>query len=102
MLADLASAGHMALASSGHEEAMGIAAGRHLFALPAGATFSLIGFSPLRGVHLKGARWPLHGEDLPFATTRPLSNVAEGPIELTIGEGRGVLIVDLRDIPEAD
>ena len=102
MLADLAEAGHRAMASSGREEAVGIAPGRHVISLPAGATFSLIGFSPLRGVHLTGARWSLRGDDLPFASTRPLSNVAEGPIELTIGEGRGVLIADLRSLSETD
>ncbi len=102
MLADLTNAGCRAMASSGLEEAVGIAAGHHVISLPAGVTFSLIGFSPLRDVHLTGARWPLRGEDLPFATTRPLSNIAEGQIALKIGEGKGVLIADLRPFTEAD
>ncbi|HHN73557.1 MAG TPA: thiamine diphosphokinase, partial [Thermopetrobacter sp.] len=63
--------------------------------LPPGTLFSLIGFSPLTGVVLRGARWPLTGEDIPFASTRPLSNVARGPLELEIGGGRGVLLARL-------
>ncbi len=94
-LTDLASRGVAALASSGREEAHPLVPGRHVIDLPAGATFSLIGLEDLRDVSLKGARWPLHGEDLPFGHSRPVSNVAEGPLELELGAGRGILLATL-------
>ena len=95
-LAGLAERGLRALASSGREEAHGLAAGAHEISLPAGTTFSLIGFGPLEGVHIEGAKWPLRGERLAFASTRPISNVALEPLRVRIGKGRGVLIAHPR------
>ena len=98
-LADLAARGIRALASSGREEAHGLAPGHHLVDLPAGTRFSILGFSPLKSVILRGARWPLNAETIPFASTRPLSNIATGSVELDIETGTGVLIASL---PETD
>ena len=91
-LADLAARGIRARASSGMEEALGLAPGEHVIDLPAGSTFSIIGLDDLKDVTLTGARWPLKGEDLPFGHSRPVSNVAEGPVTLHIGAGRGILL----------
>ncbi len=98
-LADLAARGIRAWASSGREEAHGLAPGRFLVNLPANTRFSILGFTPLKSVILRGARWPLNAETIPFASTRPLSNIATGPIELDIEAGTGVLIASL---PEKD
>lgn len=43
------------------------------------------------GVHLSGVHWPLDGEDLPAGTTRGVSNVATGPVTVSVREG--VLLV---------
>ena len=94
-LAGLAARGLGARASSGVEEALGLAPGEHTIDLPMGSTFSIIGLDDLKDVTLTGARWPLEGEDLPFGHSRPLSNVAEGPIRLRIGAGRGILLATL-------
>lgn len=95
-LADLAERGVSAVASSGREEAHGLMAGRRQrIDLPAGTSFSLLGFGPLKNVRLGNARWELAGEDIPFASTRPLSNVAAGPVEVTIGAGHAVLLARL-------
>ena len=92
-LADLAERGVSAVASSGREEAHGLIPGRRQrIDLPAGTPFSLLGFGPLRNVHVRNARWELSGEDIPFASTRPLSNIAAGPVEITIGAGPAVLL----------
>jgi thiamine pyrophosphokinase len=96
-LADLAARGYRAVASSGREEAHGLGPGRHLVDLPAGTRFSLLGFTPLRAVMLRGARWSINDEHIPFASTRPLSNIAEGTVELDIEEGCGVLIASLEE-----
>ena len=94
-LAELARRGIAAMASSGHEEAWGLASGEYAIDLPAGSTFSLLAFDDLADVHLAGARWELRGETLPFGHSRPMSNVAEGPMRLRIGSGRGVLLAHL-------
>ena len=94
-LADLARRGIVAMASSGHEEAWGLAPGEHAIDLPAGSTFSLLAFDDLTDVHLAGARWELQGEVLPFGHSRPMSNVAEGPLRLRVGSGHGVLLAHL-------
>ena len=91
-LADLAARGIGARASSGTEEALGLAPGDHIIDLPASSTFSIIGLDDLKDVTLNGARWPLKGEDLSFGHSRPVSNVAEGPLTLRIGAGRGILL----------
>ncbi len=96
-LAELAGRGIVAVASSGMEEAHGLAAGEWRIDLPEGTVFSLLGFEVLEDVHLKGAKWPLAGERLDFASTRPLSNVVLGPLELRIGKGRGVLLASLSE-----
>ncbi len=101
-LAELASRGIQALASSGLEEAWGLAAGEHAIDLPPGATFSLLAFTDLRDVHLHGARWPLQGDTLPFGHSRPMSNVVqEVPLRIRIGAGHGVLLAHLRPLRPA-
>ncbi len=90
---DLARRGVEALATSGLEEAWPLLPSRQTtIDLPPGSTFSLFGFGPLGDVTLKGARWPLSGADVPFASTRTLSNVAEGPVNVRIGSGEGLLL----------
>ncbi len=81
------------LATSGLEEAWPLLPGRPMtIDLPPGSTFSLFGFGPLGGVGIDGARWPLEGADVPFASTRTLSNVAEGPIRVEITSGAGLVL----------
>ncbi len=90
---ELAGRGVDALATSGREEAWPLLPGRPVtIDLPPGSTFSLFGFAPLRGVTLAGARWPLHDADIPFASTRTLSNVAEGAVSVKVGAGTGLLL----------
>ena len=99
LLARLAERGISAFTTSGAEEAHGLAPGPFSIDLPGGATFSLIGFGPLEEVTLQGAKWELSGEDIPFASTRPLSNIAMGALSGRIGSGLGVLLAQLP--PEA-
>ncbi len=90
---DLAGRGVEVFATSGQEEAWPLLPGRPaIIDLPAGSTFSLFGFGPLGGVTLAGARWPLDDADIPFASTRTLSNVAEGPVSVKIIRGAGLLL----------
>ena len=91
-LADLARRGIAAVATSGIEEAHGLAAGEFSVELPRETPFSLLALTDMADVHLSGARWPLKGEALRLGETRPMSNVAEGPLKGRIGSGLGVLL----------
>ncbi len=90
---ELAGRGVEALATSGREEAWPLLPGRRItIDLPVGSIFSLIGFSFLGSVTLTGARWALQDADIPFSSTRTLSNVAKGPVRVEIGSGTGLLM----------
>ncbi len=92
-VAELAGRGMDIMATSGLEEAWPLTAGRTItIDLPPGSTFSLFGFGPLSGVTLAGARWPLEDANIPFASTRTLSNVANGPVTVTIRSGTGLVL----------
>ncbi|HET7411907.1 MAG TPA: thiamine diphosphokinase [Pararhizobium sp.] len=80
------------LVTSGTEEATPLMAGRQTFDLPPGSLFSILGFSELTGIGIEGARYPLDGYTLRFGTSRTISNVAEGPVTITLGAGIAVLI----------
>lgn len=71
--------------------------GRHLLAVKKGGRFSLLA-APLARVTLTGARFSLKNEVLRRGS-RGLGNRAEGPVVLTVREGR-VWFVVARDYPQ--
>lgn len=80
------------LLSSGEEEAMPILPGVTLADLPEGSLFSLVGFTELDDLSIDNASYPLRDFNLPFGSSRTISNVALGPIRLTLGTGRALLL----------
>lgn len=60
--------------------------GTHRLALPRGKTFSLLAAGPMTKVTLSGAKYPLKSAALP-SSARGLSNVAAGPVRLTVHRG---------------
>ena len=80
------------LVTSGVEEATPLVAGRQSFDLPKGSLFSIVGFTELTGMTLEGARYPLKDYTLPFGASRTISNVAEGPVAVTLVSGTAVFI----------
>ncbi|MCP1200182.1 thiamine diphosphokinase [Notoacmeibacter sp. MSK16QG-6] len=63
------------------------------FEFSEGTLFSILVFSDLKDLSVSGARWPLAEETIPFGSSRTLSNVAEGPLTITLSAGRGLLLV---------
>ena len=63
--------------------------------LPAegGAQFSILKFSDLRGLSIRGARFPLDRVDIPFTSILTQSNEVTGEIEIDLGEGRALLLL---------
>lgn len=88
--------------TSGEEEAWPLEAGKSLdLDLPQGSLFSVLGFSALTGLTIAGARYPLQGFDLPFGSSRTISNVAEGPVTLSLVSGHAVILARPYDMTGA-
>lgn len=78
--------------SDGIQEGHPLLAGTHSIDLPAGTLFSIIGFTELTGLGLSGCRWPLARHHVPFGSSLTLSNVALGPLEITLATGKALLV----------
>lgn len=97
----LAKAGHAVTLTSGEEEAHMLLPGTLELDLPKGSLFSILGFSPLKGLSIVDARYPLADFSLPFGSSRTISNVAEGPVRLLLGSGEAVVLCRPYDLTGA-
>lgn len=89
------------LLSSGEEEAIPLIPGVMTADLPGGSLFSIVGFTGLEGLFIDGARYPLSDFTLPFGSSRTISNVALGPVRITLKSGRGLLLARPHDMTGA-
>lgn len=80
------------LLTSGIEEAWPLIGGRMTVDLPEGTRLSIIPFTDLVGLDLTGVKWPLSQRDVPVGSTLTLSNVALGPVEISVTSGHGIAI----------
>jgi thiamine pyrophosphokinase len=64
--------------------------------LPKDSRLSLIAFSDLQGLTLRGTHWPLSHADVALGSTMTLSNVALGVVEILLGSGYGIAIAHPR------
>lgn len=87
--------------TSGEEEAWPLLPGQREIDLPKGSLFSVLGLSPLAGLDIGNVRYPLTDFALPFGASRTISNVAEGPIRLSLASGRAILIARPYDLSGA-
>lgn len=87
--------------TSGEEEAWPVLPGSQEIDLPKGSLFSILGLSPLEGLFIGNVRYPLNDFSLPFGASRTISNVAEGPIRLSLASGRAILIARPYDLSGA-
>ncbi len=60
--------------------------------LPEGTPFSLVPWTPLRGLAISGARWELAATDLAMGSTRTLRNRNTGRLTLKLSSGRGIVV----------
>lgn len=88
----LAREGLAAMVTSGDEEAYPLIPGRHRLDLPVGSRLSIIALSDLAALSLSGVQWPLDMRHVPFGSTLTLSNVALGPVDVTLELGHGVIV----------
>ncbi len=78
--------------TSGEEEAFPMGAGPRTYDLPKGSLFSILGLSELKGLTIEGARYPLCRFHAPFGATRTISNVADGPVTVSLQSGAAILL----------
>ena len=64
-----------------------------------GTLFSVIGFSELVGLAVRGARWPLNRIMMPFGSSLTISNEVTGELEIELGQGRAMLIAHPYPLP---
>ncbi|RDI96017.1 thiamine diphosphokinase [Meiothermus sp. QL-1] len=88
----LAQEGVSVLLTSGLEEAHPLVPGRLRLHLPPGSRLSLLPLGGLGGLSIRGVRWPLEAAQVPLGSTRTLSNLATGSVELELASGYGVLL----------
>ena len=88
----LARRGLPCLVTSGEEEAHPVLAGETLIDLPPGSRISVIPFTDLEGLDLDGVKWPLVQRQVPLGSTLTLSNIAHGPVRISLRSGYGIAI----------
>ncbi len=94
--------GYEVVLTSGEEEAYPFAEDSELaLELPEGALFSVLGFTTLEGLTINNARYPLQDFKLPFGSSRTISNIAEGPISVSLSRGRAMLLARPYDLSGA-
>ena len=88
----IAQGGLQCLLTSGHEEAYPLLPGTWKLDLPAATRLSIIPFAGIEGLDLHGVKWPLKDRAVPLGSTLTLSNVATGPVMISLRSGHGVAI----------
>lgn len=88
----LAEAGLPALLTSGGQEGRPVLPGTNSFDLAERTLFSVLGFTDLAGLSIAGARWPLEEVHVPFGSSWTVSNEVKGKLQITLREGRAMLV----------
>lgn len=81
--------------SSGTEEAWPVLPGEQSYDLPADTLFSVINFTPLEGLTITNAKWPLDNVTLPFGSSWTVSNITYGTLHMVMRSGLAILVVNL-------
>ncbi len=88
----LAEEGFDILLTSGEEEAMPLLPGEKRLDVPEGSLFSILGVTALDGLSIVNARYPLDDFHLPFGSSRTVSNVANGPVDISLRSGKALIL----------
>jgi thiamine pyrophosphokinase len=78
--------------TSGRQDGYPLMPGDTEFDLPDGTLFSILAFSDLAGLSVRGAKWPLDSVEVEFGSSLTLSNETRGPLAVTLGAGRAMLV----------
>lgn len=89
----LARQGIATLLTSGSEEAHPLVPGTLQLDLPHHSRLSLLPLGGFIGLSIRGVRWPLQKAEVHLGSTRTLSNVVLGRVEIELEAGYGVVFV---------
>ncbi len=88
----LSEGGIPVLLTSGLEEGVPLMPGRSDFDYADGTLFSILPFSPLTGLTVSGAKWPLDDVEIVFGSSLTMSNEVRGRLSVSLREGRALLL----------
>ena len=88
----LAERGITMLLTSGGEEGIPLMPGAARFDYADGTLFSVLAFSPLSGLTVAGAKWPLDDVEIAFGSSLTLSNEVRGGLSISLRRGRALLL----------
>lgn len=91
LLLKLAKAGHPAFITSGEEEAHALTAGQIAIDSHEGERMSIVPWSDLEGLTISGVDWPLSEREVRLGSTLTLSNLATGPVGISLRVGTGIV-----------
>ncbi|WP_175868556.1 thiamine diphosphokinase [Bartonella gabonensis] len=91
----MAEKGISVLLTSGLEEGWPVVPKLMPYDLPEGCLFSLIGFSDLQSLTLKGVKWPICDKNVPFGSSLTLSNRICGTFSCHLGSGKAILLASV-------
>jgi thiamine pyrophosphokinase len=91
LMLDLARIGMAAFATSGIEEAYPLVPGKRAIDLREGDRISIVPWRECRGFSIANVKWPLDGRQLKRGSSFTLSNVALGPVHLSLASGEGIV-----------
>ncbi len=81
------------LMTSGNEEAHPLAYEMDIAGLSAGTRLSVVPLSDIKGLTLRGVKWPLEHRNVPFGSTMTVSNETTGHVTIECLVGSGLVIV---------
>lgn len=84
-------------ASIGDEEYWPLINGSRSLELPEGCLFSILAMTPLKGLTIEGAKYPLDNIDIESGSTHTLSNVAKRNLNIHVASGRAIIIARPKD-----
>jgi thiamine pyrophosphokinase len=93
----LANRGYRTMLTSGDEEGHPLIPGKLAIDVPAGTVVSLVPFADLEGFTLEGVKWPLQDRRVPLGSSLTLSNVATGPVRMSLERGYGVAVLHFKE-----
>ena len=91
----LAERGVPVLLTSGAQEGSVLPHESRKYDYAPGTTFSILGFSELRGLTVEGAKWPLDDVVVPFGSSLTISNVVKDGLVVRLREGSALLLATL-------
>ena len=81
-----------AMMTSGREEAQALNGSMSLNDLVPGSRLSVVPLSDLVALTIAGVKWPLTNRNVPLGSALTLSNVALGPVELSLRAGQALVV----------